>query len=375
MKPTPQNLLVFLLGVLLSSSCGTPADLRNPTPTSLVAPESSPTPIVTNTPRSIPSTRPDTNLVQTLSAVPTNTPFDDELAFTHPLSIEYMRKGKYPGSAITFEQELDKGSNYGRYYVSYQSEGLKIYALMTIPNGEPPEDGWPAIIFNHGYIPPALYVTTERYANYVDQLARNGYIVFRSDYRGHDRSEGESRGAYGYPDYTIDVLNALASVKSYPEANPDRIGMWGHSMGGYLTLRCMVISNDIKVGVIWAGVVAPYSDLVYEWPEQEYEVPEIANQWRTALPETYGTPSENPAFWDAISANSYLTQLSGPIQLQHGTGDRQVPVGFSTSLYQQLTDLDIPVELYTYQNDDHNLTNSFDVAMRRTIQTFNIYLK
>ena len=143
----------------------------------------------------------------------------------------------------------------------------------------------------------------------------------------------------------------------------------------YLTLRCMVISKDIKVGVIWAGVVAAYPDLVSAWPQYVPESPEIANNWRTSLIIIYGAPSQNPAFWDSISANSYLNELSGPIQLHHGTGDVEVPVEFSTTLYQQLLVAGIPVELYTYENDNHNLSNSFDVAMRRTIQTFDIYLK
>lgn len=302
-------------------------------------------------------------------------PVEEELPVDHPLSIEYLRQGEYPGSEITFEQELEPGSNYRRFYVSYRSEGLKIYALMTIPDGEPPEDGWPAIIFNHGYIPPDVYRTTERYVEYVDELARSGYIVFRSDYRGHDHSEGRARGAYGYPDYTIDVLNAVASMKNYADADPDRIGMWGHSMGGYITLRCMVISKDIKYGAIWAGVVAAYPDLVNHWPQYISESPEIANNWRTSLAAVYGTPSQNPTFWDAISANSYLSELSGAIQLQHGTGDVEVPVEFSTTLYEQLLVAKIPVELHTYENDNHNLSNSFNVAMRRSIQIFDIYLK
>ena len=51
-------------------------------------------------------------------------------------------------------RELDRGANYRRYYASYFSEGLRIYALLTVPFGEPPAGGWPAIVFNHGYIPP-----------------------------------------------------------------------------------------------------------------------------------------------------------------------------------------------------------------------------
>ena len=104
-----------------------------------------------------------------------------------------MREHTYPGSKITIEETLQPGSNYSRYRASYQSEGLKIYALLTVPNGEKPATGWPVIIFNHGFIPPDVYRTTERYLAYVDWLARNGYVVFRPDYRGHDQSEGQGR--------------------------------------------------------------------------------------------------------------------------------------------------------------------------------------
>ncbi len=95
-----------------------------------------------------------------------------------PLEIDAMRARQYPGSDIVIEQVLDPGVNYSRYYVSYLSDGLKIYALMTVPNGQKPATGWPVIIFNHGYIPPAVYRTTQRYIAYVDQIASSGYIVF-----------------------------------------------------------------------------------------------------------------------------------------------------------------------------------------------------
>src|SRR4030067_495247 len=89
--------------------------------------------------------------------------------------------------------------NRAPYIPSYLSEGLKINALLTVPLGEKPAGGWPVIIFNHGFIPPDEYRTTERYVAYVDSLARHGYIVLRSDYRGHADSEGEALGAYGPP--------------------------------------------------------------------------------------------------------------------------------------------------------------------------------
>jgi dipeptidyl aminopeptidase/acylaminoacyl peptidase len=54
---------------------------------------------------------------------------------------------------------------------------------MTVPFGSPPDSGWPVIIFNHGYIHPPDYRTTENYVTYMDMLASSGYIVFKSDFR------------------------------------------------------------------------------------------------------------------------------------------------------------------------------------------------
>ncbi|MDX1377912.1 MAG: alpha/beta fold hydrolase, partial [Anaerolineales bacterium] len=254
----------------------------------------------------------------------------------------------------------------------------KIYALMTVPNGEKPPTGWPVVIFNHGYIPPDVYVTTERYIAYVDLIARAGYIVFRSDYRGHDRSEGIARGTYSRPDYVIDVLNAVSSMKRYPDADPNRIGMWGHSMGGYITLRSMVITGDIKAGVIWAGVVGNYEDLLYNWRRGSGSSPDSQprpGSWRATFPGTYGTPQENPDFWNSISANAFLDEISGPVQLHHGTADTDVPVEFSEKLFYQMLDVNQYVELYKYDGDNHNISNYFSTAMARTIEFFDRFVK
>ena len=53
--------------------------------------------------------------------------------------------------------------------------------LLTVPLGDVPAGGFPAIVFVHGYIPPEIYRTTERYVDYVDALARSGFVVFKID--------------------------------------------------------------------------------------------------------------------------------------------------------------------------------------------------
>jgi len=295
--------------------------------------------------------------------------------------IAVMREQAYPGSEIVIEQTLSPGVNYDRYVVSYLSEGLKIYALLTIPRGEKPATGWPIIVFNHGYIPPDQYRTTERYVAYVDGFARNGYIVIRPDYRGHGDSEGEPANAYDTPAYTIDVLNAMASAQRLPEADPDRVGMWGHSMGGTITLRAMVVNADIKAGVIWAGVVADYPELMDRWQRRFITsvtpgagTPTPPRRWGDIL-FTYGTLDENPAFWASIDPWAYLTELSSPLQLHHGTGDTSVPVGYSEDLYAQLQVEGVTSELYIYEGDNHNISNNFSAAMRRSVAFFDLYIK
>lgn len=316
-----------------------------------------------------------------------------------PLQIEVMREQSYTSSPITIEQTLDAGTNYNRYLVSYVSEGYTIYALMTVPFGSPPDSGWPVIIFNHGYIHPPDYRTTENYVTYMDMLASSGYIVFKSDFRGHGNSAGPIvGGGYGSPGYTADVLNAIESLKNYEGADPDRFGMWGHSMGGQVTLRAMVVSQDIKAGVIWAGAIAPYSEIISQWsfggqerdddflsnilPERNQSNDRTVQGWGQSFggwveefTATYGTYEQNPDFWETISPNSYLADLSGPIQIHHGTADWMVPLTWSEEFTQEMDAVNMPYEFYIYDDDDHNISGNYREAMQRTVAFFNQYVK
>lgn len=338
----------------------------------------SPSPLPSLTPSATHTARVTSPPTETATPTPTSAP-------EHPLMIEVMRRDSYPGSELLIERTLEAGENYGRYVASYLSEGNKIYGLLTVPRGLKPESGWPVILFNHGYVPPDEYRTTERYLDYIDYLASNGYIVFRSDYRGHGNSEGRAGGAYGTPNYTIDVLNAMAAVKTHPEADPARIGMWGHSMGGHITLRAMVVSNEVKAGVIWSGVVGPFPDLFAHSvisesaagfvPRPTPSSTRWPTRWRDSLFATYGSPEENPAFWDSISANAYLEEISGPLQLHHATTDEIVPVAVSELLQGQMESVGKPSELYLYDGDNHNIAVNFYTAMGRSLEFFDSHVK
>lgn len=287
------------------------------------------------------------------------------------MSIPAARERSYPGSELRLEQNLKSNKLYTRQVVSYQSDGLKIYALLTVPKGTPPKGGWPAIVFNHGYIPPKQYRTTKGYVAYQDAFARAGFVTLKSDYRGHGRSQGISVGGYYAPDHTTDVLNAVGSLRRDRRVNVQRIGMWGHSMGGFLTLRAMVIDPQIKAGVIWAGVLGDYHQLIYEWNSR---IPATIPKKILELPKKavakYGKPKENPEFWEPLSANSYLRDLGGPIQLHMGTADLDVPVAFHHRFAEEMRNADQNVEHYIYLGDDHNLSQHLRKALKRSVAFF-----
>ena len=310
----------------------------------------------------------------------------------NPLSIVFMRQQNYPGSNLKIEQTLEPDKKYTEYIASYMSDNLKIYGLLTIPQGPKPTNGWPVIIFNHGYITPSTYNTTERYELYVHALASDGYIVFKPDYRGNGNSEGLPNSQYFAPDYTIDALNAVATLKKYPSANPDKIGMWGHSDGGNAVLRSIVVNTkDIKAAVIWGGVVAPYSLLTTDWQQlvpyhQTKQDLDIENNHMQELLAEYGMPRTNPTFWNSIDPLNYLSDITTPIQLDTGGSDEEVPPFFSANLAIKLQILGKPVVYYNYPNMNHNisfptlppamhLSIPYAPAMQNTISFFDTYLK
>lgn len=297
-----------------------------------------------------------------------------------PLTIEAMRQKSYPGSNLTIEQKLSPGPNYNRYVVSYKSEGFTIYGLLTVPTGQKPKGGWPVILFNHGYIPPASYSTISSYSIMVDPLASAGYIVFKPDYRGNGNSEGTATQPYVSPSDVTDSMNALSSIKKYKDADPQKIGVFGHSMGGNVTLHELVITHDIRAAELLAGVVGNESGLAAWW-DHRYAVRSIVgNDLDTyyayeQMIKDNGTLAANPEYWNAIDPTKFLSFVEAPVQIQVGTADEEVPMNFSASLSASLKSAGKTVEYQTYPGANHNLVPDTSVAMQTTVNFFNKYLK
>jgi len=301
-----------------------------------------------------------------------------------PISIDYLRSKIIIGSPITIEENLTNGTNYNQYIASYISEGNKIYGLLTVPEGGVPSGGFPAIIFNHGYIPPNQYMTTEKYVAYVNSLARSGFVVFKIDFRGNGRSEGDPSGSYFSSGYTIDAISALKSLQTFAKVNPKRIGMWGHSMAGNATLRAMEVSPDIKAGVIWAGAVYSYQDFAkygisdssytHSPSRQKIGTSEADREVSSEIQKIRSSPkSINFAsdFWKSISLTNNLKYLSSPIEIHQAIDDSTVNIGYSRDLVAELKKQGNKYNYFEYEGGGHNIESPyFEIAMERTISFF-----
>lgn len=292
------------------------------------------------------------------------------------LTVPYLRNRTYD-SVLGERTNLGDNGVYTSYRTSYSSDGLTIYGLLTVPD----ETGrnHPAIVFVHGYIPPTLYRTTERYTEYVDYLARHGFVVFKIDLRGHDQSQGEPGGAYYSSGYVIDTLNARAALAKASEVDAAHIGLWGHSMAGNIVMRAFVARPEIPAVVIWAGAGYTYTDLLtYRISDASYRPPTAVNRQRAEqqrLRDIYGQFADTSPFWRQVAVTDYVGDLRGHLQIHHAVDDPVVSIEYSRNLMKLIDKTNVPHELFEYPSGGHNISGpSFSTAMARTVAFFTSYL-
>ena len=305
-------------------------------------------------------------------AMPASFPFQE-------MTIPYLRTREYKSSLNELVVE-SKNESYTSYLTSYDSDGFKINAQLNVPNSDKPKEGWPAIVFVHGYIPPSTYQTLGNYASYVDYLARQGFVVFKIDLRGHGESEGEASGAYYSSDYIIDTLNARSALQNYKIVNPEKIGLWGHSMAGNVVSRALAVRPEIPAIVIWAGAVYTYKDFAeYQIQDTSYRPPLDRSQSRrkrNQMIEKYGQFDSNSPFWKLVPMTNYLSDIKGAISLNHAVDDDVVSIEYSRELNKLLENTSISHEFNEYPQGGHNISGySFNSAMLNTVQFFEKYLK
>lgn len=335
--------------ILALTACNLSAQVATATP----APTN--TPVATDT--SIPTP------TATVTAIPTLSPTPDPY---FPWTIDYLRSRPYGGGQIEFLEVMGQNLYFTRYLIRYPSDGLTIYGFANIPNDEGPH---PVIIALHGYIDPAIYNTLDYTTLYADALASAGYIVLHPNLRGYLPSDsGENLFRVGM---AIDVLNLIALVQAQSggtdwlrTARGDRIGLWGHSMGGGISTRVLTVTDDVKAAVLYAamsGDEAKNYAAIYEWSGQARGLEEL------------NVPAEALI---RISATHYFGDITAAVSIHHGTADEQVPFEWSVDTCEQLTALGKLVECLYYQDLLHTFRGTGNEEfIQNTVRFFNQYLK
>lgn len=279
--------------------------------------------------------------------------------------IASLRSRPYGGGAIERVRVVADYPTFTRYLIRYPSDDLTIQGFMNVPKDvEPP---YRAVVVAHGFVNPDAYPLTPYSTPYADALARAGFLVVHPNYRNHS---GSDRGPNPFrAGYTIDVLNLVALLKASPEVRPDAIGVFGHSMGGEVTTKAVVVSPDIRAAVLYGAMGA---DAWENWRL-------INNTWAGGwfLFEGPFSPWRDREAFALASPINFLDYVQAPIQIHHGTADDTVPLAWSIQLADALKGHGKTVELFKYPGAPHSFwtgSPAYQMLMERTNSFFMSHL-
>ena len=226
------------------------------------------------------------------------------------------------------------------------ADGQTLYYRLYKPLHFDPSKHYPAIVDVYGG--PGVQRVLDNWsgASFTQILTRAGYVVFQLDNRGTafrgTAFQAPIHDQLGEVEVT-DQVQGARWLGSQGFVDPTRIGVWGWSYGGYMTLMLMFKAPDVfRVGV--AG--APVTD----W-----------SLYDTHYTERYlGRPQDNAAGYAASSVLSYAKDLKGKLLVMHGMADDNVLFLHSTKLFRKLQDLGKPFDVMVYPGAKHGLTRQHD---------------
>ena len=226
------------------------------------------------------------------------------------------------------------------------ADGQTLYYRLFKPLHFDPTHRYPAIVDVYGGPGTQRVLDNWTGSSFTQILTRAGYVVFQLDNRGSAfrgvAFQAPIHGKLGDVEVADQVLGARwLGSQSY--VDPSRIGVWGWSYGGYMTLMLMFKAPE----VFHAGVAgAPVTD----W-----------TLYDTHYTERYlDRPQHNAAGYAASSVLPYAKDLKGKLLVMHGMADDNVLFLHSTKLFRKLQDLGKPFDVMVYPGAKHGLIRQHD---------------
>lgn len=212
--------------------------------------------------------------------------------------------------------------------------------MIVFPINYDQNKRYPVIV--HGYGMPGTQMIWNRWGSTLNQyFAQEGYIVFSMDSRGMSgRGEAFKNLSYGDMAHYLakDHLAGINYLIKEGYADPEKIGAWGWSGGGYFT--CLMLTKNGKY--FRTGVaVAPVTD---------YRLYDTAYTERSM-----GLPEENKSGYDSTNTISWINRMKGKLLLIHGTADDNVHAQNTTHFVQAGLRLGKNIEWLQYPNRNHGI--------------------
>lgn len=277
-----------------------------------------------------------------------------------PFSLPALMADTFGSEAPRRVRTLLTTTAYTKHQVLYRSGDLQVSGVLLVPRGEGP---FPAVVLNHGYIEPSVYVTGQGLSREQDFLARAGFVVLHTDYRGHAASDPvgvlarETRLGY-----TRDAINAVHALKAMRVVDPERVAMLGRSMGGAVTMNAIVAQPGlVGAAVLYSSVSSDFLDNLRRWTLRER--PEAARELFTR----FGSPQQSPRFYDDLSARTYFDRIDVPVLAHHGTRDASCPLPWARETQRLMRRAGVDSRLVTYEGEQHAFGPRWLDSMRTTV--------
>ena len=263
-----------------------------------------------------------------------------------PHTVLYARSGKAPVTLARGDIEADLRNRKTHrltpteLFTCKAADGVTdLYGRIAFPPAFDPAKKYPVIVDIYGG--PTVRLVTDTYSA-GNPRAALGFILVTVDNRGTPgRGKAFESAAYlklGVVDADDHAAAVQHLAATRPYIDPARVGMTGHSYGGFMTAICLIRRGDVFA----AGVAgAPPTD----W-----------RQYDTIYTERYmRTPAENPEGYDAGSCVKQAAKLTGKLLLLHGMVDDNVHPNNTFELAQALQSLNKPFSMMLFPTSDHSI--------------------
>jgi dipeptidyl aminopeptidase/acylaminoacyl peptidase len=246
------------------------------------------------------------------------------------------------------------------------SDGVAVEGLLLRPAGAPPGTPLKTLVLLHGGPYGARYGLAFQPLQQV--MAAHGYQIFMPNFRS---SAGygtafmlRQRADWGGQDWR-DVMSGVDTLVRRRLADGNRLGVYGHSYGGYLSAWAITQTTRFDAACVSAGPV----DLGAHYGQSDIQ------KYRAY--DFEGTPWATPDNWRRSSPITYIQNVKTPTLVLAGDEDRRVPYPQGQQLYRALLALGVPVEFVHYPREGHGLReyrHRYDHE-RRTLEWFDRWVK